>query len=57
MSRWGELIRHSEDDDSCLCGCLDEPSIEDSSGDAAAWTPPVDEYRLPTRGPDVSDRQ
>ncbi|MBC2903157.1 hypothetical protein [Streptomyces cupreus] len=24
MSRWGELIPHREDDDSCLCGCQDE---------------------------------
>lgn len=28
MSRWGELIPHREDDDRCLCGCLDEePSV------------------------------
>ncbi len=24
MSRWGELIPHSEDDPACLCGCQDE---------------------------------
>ncbi|RAJ53768.1 hypothetical protein K388_05555 [Streptomyces sp. KhCrAH-43] len=24
MSRFGELIPHREDDDSCLCGCQDE---------------------------------
>lgn len=49
MSRWGELIPHNEDDESCLCGCLDEAPSEDGSDDAARWTPPVDEYRLSTR--------
>lgn len=24
MSRWGELIPHDEDNESCLCGCRDE---------------------------------
>lgn len=28
MSRWGELIPHSEDDPGCLCGCLDESADE-----------------------------
>lgn len=31
MSRWGELIPHSEDDLACLCGCRDEeesPGVE-----------------------------
>lgn len=45
MSRWGELIPHREDDDSCLCGCLDEIAEDSVEGEA----PPVDEYRLSTR--------
>jgi len=24
VSRWGELIRHDEENPSCLCGCRDE---------------------------------
>lgn len=28
MSRWGELIPHSEDDDGCLCGCQDNPPVQ-----------------------------
>lgn len=28
MSRWGELIPHREDDESCLCGCQDVDAAE-----------------------------
>lgn len=24
MSRWGHMIPHREDDDTCLCGCQDD---------------------------------
>ena len=48
MSRWGDLIPHREDDESCLCGCQDDVvTVEEDA-------PPVDEYRLSTRGPVVS---
>ncbi|WP_157865014.1 hypothetical protein [Streptomyces prasinopilosus] len=43
MSRWGDMIPHREDDDSCLCGCQDD--IVSTEGEA----PPVDTYRLSTR--------
>jgi hypothetical protein len=29
MSRWGDLIPHREDDESCLCGCQDEPEADE----------------------------
>ncbi|WP_329214764.1 hypothetical protein OG352_05105 [Streptomyces sp. NBC_01485] len=44
MSRWGELIPHRENDENCLCGCLDDivGTLEDA--------PPVDEFQISTSG-------
>ncbi|SHI69126.1 hypothetical protein [Streptomyces sp. 3214.6] len=45
VSRWGELVPHREDDESCLCGCLDDivGTLEDA--------PPVDEFQISTLRP------
>lgn len=43
MSRWGDMIPHREDDESCLCGCQDD-IVSTLEGD-----PPPGEYVLSTR--------